>query len=78
MQFLRGRFLYMLFYSMLKPFWDAYFFLIWQDPEDKLGRIPAFARLITRGPVEDIRSDISSLELFTVSGFYHCTHHWNL
>nr|XP_022296019.1 uncharacterized protein LOC111105857 [Crassostrea virginica] len=35
------------------------------DPEDKLGRIPAFARLITRGPVEDIRSDISSLELFT-------------
>lgn len=35
------------------------------DPEDRLGRIPAFARLITRGPVEDIRSDISSLELFT-------------
>ncbi|XP_062595639.1 uncharacterized protein LOC134256993 [Saccostrea cucullata] len=35
------------------------------DREDKLGRIPAFARLITRGPVEDIRADMSSLELFT-------------
>ena len=31
------------------------------------GQLPAYVRAITRGAVEEIRSDISSLELFTVS-----------
>ena len=32
--------------------------------------MPAYARIITRGTVTDIRSDISSLELFTVSALH--------
>ncbi|KAK3103632.1 hypothetical protein FSP39_020641, partial [Pinctada imbricata] len=35
------------------------------DDNDVRGRLPAYARIITRGAVADIRSDISSLELFT-------------
>ncbi|XP_041346848.1 uncharacterized protein LOC121366469 [Gigantopelta aegis] len=31
------------------------------------GRIPAYARIITRGPVADVRTDMSSLELFAAT-----------
>ena len=34
---------------------------------DARGAVPAFARIIPRGTVSDIRSDVSSLELFAVS-----------
>lgn len=33
---------------------------------DKAGQIPAFARIVTRGSVSSIRSDISSVDLFVV------------
>ncbi|XP_064606167.1 LOW QUALITY PROTEIN: uncharacterized protein LOC135471048 [Liolophura sinensis] len=34
---------------------------------DKTGQIPAFARIVTRGSVSSIRSDISSVDLFVAS-----------
>lgn len=37
------------------------------------GRMPAFTRIVTRGPAADIRSDVSSLELFSV-GFLSLAH----
>ena len=36
------------------------------DGQEK-GKIPVFARIVTRGVASEIRSDISSLELFAVS-----------
>ncbi|PVD24836.1 hypothetical protein C0Q70_15322 [Pomacea canaliculata] len=35
--------------------------------DDKKAQIPAYARIITRGAVTEIRADISSLELFTAT-----------
>lgn len=35
--------------------------------EDETGRLPVYARLISRGTVGEVRSDISSLELFAAS-----------
>ncbi|XP_055881891.1 uncharacterized protein LOC106066092 isoform X2 [Biomphalaria glabrata] len=37
------------------------------DKDDKVGRIPAFVRIITRGVTTEIRTDISALELFTAT-----------
>ena len=34
---------------------------------DESHTIPAFTRIVTRGTVSEVRSDISSLELFSVS-----------
>ena len=37
------------------------------------GKIPAYARIITRGYVTDIRADMSSFELFMVNNNYFFT-----
>ncbi|KAH9488901.1 hypothetical protein Btru_058632 [Bulinus truncatus] len=40
------------------------------DQGNNVGRIPAFVRIITRGVMTEIRTDISALELFTNLGNY--------
>ena len=45
------------------------FCVFYQSGDTSSDSLPAFVRIVTRGAVADLRSDVSSLELFSVSLF---------